>query len=106
LEHAAGLEAVPMVIKKVNPLSCAKVAAVIYAGIGLIIGGMFSLLAMAGGFASETSRGGLFGMLVGAGAIIVAPIIYACMGFLGTLIAAVIFNIAVGIVGGVEIEVA
>ena len=95
-----------MVIKKVNPLSCAKVAAVIYAGIGLLIGGMFSLIAMAGGFASDTTGGGMFGMLVGAGAIIIAPIFYACMGFIGTLIAAAIFNVAVGIVGGVEIEVA
>jgi hypothetical protein len=95
-----------MVIKKVNPLSCAKVAAVIYAGIGLLIGGMFSLIAMAGGLASDTTGGGMFGMLVGAGAIIIAPIVYACMGFIGTLIAAAIFNVAAGIVGGVEIEVA
>jgi hypothetical protein len=38
------------------------------------------------------------------GAIILAPIFYGCIGFVMTLIMAALFNVAAGIVGGVEVE--
>ena len=97
-----------MVIKRVGPLSVAKIAAVLYAGIGLFIGAFFALIGMAG-FASQmggaSSSLPFGGMLFGVGAIVILPICYGAMGFIFTLIGAMIFNFAAGLTGGVELEV-
>ena len=99
-----------MVVKRVGPLSVAKNAALLYAMLGLVIGAMFSLAAMAGafsGFAGEEGVGLAAGMagLFGVGAIVVAPIMYACFGFVGALIMSVLYNIVASMVGGIELEV-
>jgi len=94
-----------MVIKRVGPVSCAKIAATIYAVFGLLIGGVFSLVALAGGFASDASEFAGIGAMLGVAAIIVFPIFYGALGFVGTLVAAWFYNLAAGFVGGVEIEV-
>ena len=97
-----------MVIKRVGPLSVAKIAATLYAVLGLIVGAIFSLVATAGAFAargSEASPFGPFGAMIGAGSIVFFPIMYACFGFVGSLIGAALYNVVAGIVGGVELEV-
>jgi hypothetical protein len=94
-----------MVINRVGPLSCAKIAAVVYAIMGLIFGGIFSLVAMGGAFAAADSGNAMFPMIFGAGAIFVLPIFYGCMGFVGTLIMAWLYNLVAGMLGGVELEV-
>lgn len=94
-----------MVITRIGPLSVAKVAAVLYAGIGLIIGAFVSLAAMAGAMFIPREEGGMFGAIFGVAAIIVVPLFYAVLGFIGTFIAAALFNVAVGITGGVEVDV-
>ena len=100
-----------MVIRRVGPLSVAKVAALLYAVIGLIIGGFFSLFALLGGFAAAAGAGdndgvpALLGAMMGLGAIIIAPIMYACIGFVGALLMSALYNVAAGIMGGVNIEV-
>ena len=54
------------------------------------------------GFAgSGMPTGGLFGMMFGVGAIIILPICYGLVGFIGTLIAASIYNGLAKLVGGV-----
>jgi len=95
-----------MVITKVNAVSVAKVAAVLYAGLGLLFGAMFSLIGMIGltGAMGDTEGGAFVGLLFGAGAIIVMPIVYGIFGFIGSLIMALLFNVAVGMTGGIEIE--
>ena len=97
-----------MVIKGVGALSVAKIAAVLYAGIGLLIGVVFALIGMAG-FGSQLSGPDsnvpFVGMLFGVGAIIILPICYGLMGFIFTLIGATIFNMAARLTGGVQIEV-
>jgi hypothetical protein len=97
-----------MVIKRVGAMSVAKIAAILYAGIGLIIGAIFSLVGMAGmaaGLARDQPGGAFLGAFFGVGAIILFPVLYACIGFVFTLIGAALFNLAAGITGGVEIEV-
>jgi hypothetical protein len=42
-----------MVIRRVGPLSCAKIVGTLYVVLGLVIGGIFSLVALAGGFGGE-----------------------------------------------------
>ena len=95
-----------MVITRVNPLSVAKVAAVLYAGIGLIAGALFSLIGMAGfGAAFEGVEGaGPITAIFGVGAIVIMPICYAIFGFIGSFIFAMIFNFAAGMTGGIEVE--
>lgn len=95
-----------MVITKVSAISVAKVAAVLYAGVGLLIGALLSLLGMAGLTAAlaETGGGAFFSVLFGVGAIIIMPIVYGIVGFIGSFIFASLFNVAAGMTGGIEVE--
>ena len=96
-----------MVVKRVGPLSIAKIAAVLYAFMGLIGGAFFSMAALAGAFAGFDEAGfgpASFMGLVGAGAIVVFPIMYGCIGFVMTLIGAVLYNVASSIAGGVQVD--
>jgi len=94
-----------MIITRVGPVSCAKLSGVLYAAIGLLIGGIFSLAAMAGAFASDTAGAAGIGAIIGVGAVVAFPILYGLMGFVATLIAAWLYNVAAGIVGGVEVDI-
>jgi hypothetical protein len=99
-----------MVIKRVGPVSCAKLSGILYALLGLVFGGVVSLIAlvagnMLSGASGSGGMGGGMGALMGVGAIVVFPILYGIMGFVVTLIGALLFNLAASISGGVEIEV-
>jgi hypothetical protein len=78
---------------------------VLYALLGLIFGAFVSLAAMVGAFASNEGEGALVGMLFGAGAIVVLPVFYGCLGFVMTLVMASLYNLVSGMVGGFEIDV-
>jgi hypothetical protein len=99
-----------MVISKIGAMSLAKIMGVTYALLGLLIGGCFALISLAGaGLASASSDEGgmpaMFGAMFGVGAIIIAPILYGVMGFLSGLIGALIYNVVAGMMGGVELDV-
>ena len=94
-----------MVIKRIGPMSCAKISGALYTILGIVIGGVVSMVALAGGFASDTVEGAGIAAGMGVAAIIVFPILYGCIGFFGTLIVAWLYNIGAGLVGGVEIDV-
>jgi len=96
-----------MTITRVGPLSAAKVAGLLYVVIGLVAGAFVSLFAIAGaaiGAGSGNGDGATFGALFGVGAIILLPIFYGFFGFVGTLIMAALFNLAAGMVGGIEVD--
>ena len=46
-----------------------------------------------------------FGALFGVGAVVAFPIFYGCLGFVGLLFAAWLYNLVAGVVGGVEVEI-
>lgn len=94
-----------MIIRRVGPLSFARLSGMLYAILGLVFGGIFSLTALAGGFASITDGGAGVGAIVGVGAVVVFPILYGLMGFVVTLIGAWLYNVAAGVVGGVEVDI-
>jgi hypothetical protein len=94
-----------MVIKRIAPLSFAKIAGTLYAAMGLVFGCIVSLIAVAGGFGSEGSPIPAFGAILGVGAIFILPIFYGGIGFVGTLIAASLYNVVAGLVGGIELDV-
>jgi hypothetical protein len=90
-----------MVIKRVEPVSAAKISGVLYALMGLLLALLFAAIgSMAGGLAQSA----LPFAGVGVAAIIILPIIYGCIGFIATLIMAALYNVVAGWVGGVEIQ--
>ena len=98
-----------MIIRKVGILSLAKLLGGLYAALGLIFGAIFSLLALAGAAIGSVNEGepgaAVIGALMGAGAVIVLPIFYGLMGFVGGLIVAFIYNLLASILGGIELEI-
>jgi hypothetical protein len=88
-------------------LSCAKVGGVLYAIMGLIVGGIMSLVFMAAGSAinNESGLGAMMGGAIGIGAVVIMPIFYGVLGFVVTAISAFLYNIVANMVGGIEIEV-
>ena len=97
-----------MVIRRVSPMSAAKIGGLLYAFIGLLIGAVMSLAfgaigSLAGD--SDLPHAPLMGMMMGAGAIVVAPIFYGVLGFVTSAVTAMIYNLLAGWIGGIEIEV-
>ncbi|PNS09538.1 hypothetical protein [Solilutibacter silvestris] len=94
-----------MIIKRIDPLSVGKVSGIIYAVFGLIaavimllFSSMFaSMLAAQGGSPMPFGGGGIIG-------IILLPIVYGIIGFVGGIVSAFIYNIAAGWVGGIRID--
>ncbi len=91
-----------MILKRIGPMSCAKVSAILNALIGLIAGFFFSLFGLIG--TAMGGADGAMGALFGVGAIIFMPILYAVFGFIGGLIGAAIYNLVVNWVGGIEMD--
>jgi hypothetical protein len=94
-----------MTIKRIGPLSAAKITGTLYALLGLIAGGIVSLISMLGGFASASPEGAALGALFGMGAIVLFPLLYGGGGFLATLLGAWLYNLVAGFVGGVEMDI-
>ena len=94
-----------MVIMRFRPLSVGKVAGVLYGAMGLVVGAIVSLATTIGGLARHDAFGALAGGLAGIGAIVLLPILYGGLGFIVALIAAWLYNLAAGFVGGIEIDV-
>jgi hypothetical protein len=96
-----------MVLKSVGVLSAAKIVGLMYAILGLIMGlvfaGFFAMIPMAGGETNPDMPTWLAPMF-GTGAILMMPIVYGCMGFVGGAIAAVIYNALSGMMGGLELR--
>ena len=99
-----------MVLRSIGVLSCGKVLGTMYAAMGLIIGGIFSLLSMAGVAAGQANPeqpdGAVPAAIMGVGAVILLPILYGLMGFIGGIISAAIYNFIAAVVGGIELNFA
>ena len=97
-----------MVIRRISPMSCAKISGLVYGLIGLLIGACFSLAMMTIGSlaaADDEPAGAFFGMLFGAGAIVIAPMAYGVLGFIGGGLTALVYNLVAGWAGGLEVDV-
>lgn len=94
-----------MVITRIAPLSCGKIAAVLYGGVGLIVGVIVSVVSLAGGFRGDSLFGPLAGGLIGVGAIVLLPIFYGGLGLIGAIIASWLYNAAASVAGGIEVDV-
>ncbi len=92
-----------MVVKSIGVLSVGKVVGCLYALLGLIIGGLFSLISLVGAAAGGPDAG-LAALLLGGGAIIIFPILYGVIGFVGGIVSAALYNLVASFTGGIEIE--
>ena len=93
-----------MIVKRVGPLSLAKITGVLYALMGLIFGTVISLISLVGS-SFVPKEAGPMSMLFGVAAVIALPIFYGVVGFIMTLIGAALYNLVAGWVGGVELDV-
>lgn len=87
-------------LNKIGVLSVAKINAVIGAILGLIWGILAAIIGTT--FAVLGGLGALAGL--GLWSIIVFPIVYALIGFVGGAIGAFLYNLVAGWVGGIEVE--
>jgi hypothetical protein len=98
-----------MVIRRIGVGSVAKIAGLLYAAAGFLIGACFALFAMVGAgigaASSDESVPMWIAPLFGVGAIVILPILYGLLGALFAALGAVIYNVVAGIVGGLQIEV-
>jgi hypothetical protein len=79
-----------------------------YALIALLIMPFFLLFGAIAGVAAKAGGGQAFPAAFGLGAIFIVllPILYGVMGFIGGIIAALIYNLVAKWIGGIEVDVA
>jgi hypothetical protein len=95
-----------MIVRRVGPLSFAKVTGALYALMGLLFGALVSLISIVGGaMIPQDESGGMFGMLFGAAAIVILPVFYGVLGFITSLIGAALYNVVASAIGGIELDV-
>jgi hypothetical protein len=94
-------------IKRFEPLSVMKIAAICYSIIGFVEGALFtvvfSIVPLTGHSGVRLPR--FLGVLFGGFSIIFFPIIFAVMGAIGGGLMAAVYNVASRYVGGIEVEV-
>ena len=84
-------------LKRISPLKAAKIAALLYACIGLVIIPLFVL-----SFMFDPEINGFVAVIVS----LIVPIFYMIIGFLGTLITCALYNFIAKHIGGIEVEIA
>lgn len=95
-----------MILRRIGAVSLGKVFGILYALLGLVIGALFALLSLVGAGIGAAASGdeAWLGAFFGVGAIIILPIFYGVIGFIGGLLTGLFYNLAAGIVGGVQVE--
>jgi hypothetical protein len=94
-----------MIVRRVGPLSFAKVMGMLYGLMGLIFGACISLFSFVGSALAPKEAPAGLGILFGVGAIVALPIFYGVIGFVFSLIGAALYNLVASWVGGVELDV-
>ena len=100
-----------MTIRRFGVFSVAKMQSLLGFVIGLIIGVIYGLIFMIFGAAitamapgGDQTAGGIGTVVIGLLFMIGFPIVYAVMGFIGGAIAALVYNMAAGVVGGIKFD--
>lgn len=96
-----------MQLRRIGVASAAKLAAVLYAILGLIAGLFVAAISLvSAGFIGNQNPDmpPWFGSLFGVGAVILFPILYGVMGLVFGAVIAALYNGVAGMVGGIEVE--
>jgi hypothetical protein len=97
-------------IKRMGVFSCAKIYAIVMAAMGLIIGVIYGLIfmvvggAMMAGGGRDSGTAGASSLVIGLVMMLAIPVFYGIIGFIGGIVGALVYNVAAGIVGGIELE--
>jgi len=94
-----------MVLKRIDVVSAAKIGGILYAAMGLILGGLVSLFGFFGALLNAGQSGGtLLGLFFGVASVITLPLFYGAMGVVVSALSALLYNVVAGRVGGLQIE--
>ena len=93
------------IVKRITPSSAFKVGLVVYGFLGLILGAFCTVMAIVGAPFLREAHLPILGRFVGLFAVIICPILYGIIGGIGAVIAALIYNLAAGWVGGLEVDI-
>ena len=95
-------------IKRIVPISAAKMLGVIYGAMGLILGFPLALATMLPAIIHERQTGtgpsGAVISLIVLAVLIVVPIFYTLLGFIIGIIGAAIYNVVARWLGGLQVE--
>ena len=96
-------------VRRIGALSCGLTLGCVYGLLGVLIGlfvAAFSLLGagMAQLAEADGPAGGFAGLMFGMGAIVIFPIFYGVIGFVGGVLSALLYNLVAGVTGGIEVE--
>jgi hypothetical protein len=96
-------------LKRIAPLQAGKILAAIYGLFSLIMVPFILMFTVVSSFAAQQAGGSggpplpfMFGM--GLGFMVLMPVFYAVMGFLGGVLGAAIYNLIAKWIGGFEFE--
>jgi len=89
-------------LKKINPLSLAKIFSVLNGFAGLILGAIASGYSFLG--IEPSSQIGPIGSIFGIASILIVPLIHMVMGFITGYLVGLFYNLAAKEIGGIEIE--
>ena len=98
-------------IKRMGVFSCAKIYSITLAAMGLIIGVIYGLIfmvvggAMMAGGGRDSGMAGGSSIVIGLVMMIAIPVFYGIIGFIGGIVGALVYNVAAGVVGGLELEI-
>ena len=92
-----------MKVKRMNILSVGKVACILYAFFGLLVGACVTLASLMGVPVIKAEDG--TASPLGVWAVILFPILYAIGGFLSGILTSLFFNLASKWAGAIEIEI-
>ena len=97
-------------IKRMGVFSCAKIYSITLAAMGLIVGIIYGLIfmvvggAMMAGGGRDSGMAGGSSIVIGIVMMVAIPVMYGIIGFIAGVIGALVYNVAAGIVGGLELE--
>ena len=103
-----------MVVRRIGVWSAARLYGGVCAVMGLILGAIFALAAVAGGIAGGVAESsgmagrlgsGALGAMFGVGAIIALPLVYGVMGIIMGAVSAALYNVFAGLFGGLELDI-
>jgi hypothetical protein len=92
------------VLKRIGPGSAFKVGLVSYGVVGLVAGIFCSLVVVTGTSFAPHAHIPFMGT-IGVLAVVVCPIVWGILGGIGAVISVLIYNLAAGWVGGVEVDI-
>lgn len=95
-----------MTLQRIGVWSAARITGALYAGLGLVFGAVMSVVWLASALFSGTTNGfaGAGGILFGAAAAVMMPVLYGVLGVAAGAVTAALYNFFAGLMGGVEIE--